>query len=38
VNEVRVADELAVQPGDVIRIGSPGIELQVIGVVEPHGA
>src|SRR5690606_9039285 len=32
VNEKRVAGETVVRPADVIRIGSPGIELQVIRV------
>ncbi|HEX6993770.1 MAG TPA: FHA domain-containing protein [Gammaproteobacteria bacterium] len=38
VNEKRVVGETVVRPADVIRIGSPGVELQVIRVVEPHGA
>jgi hypothetical protein len=33
VNEVRVAGELALRPGDVIRVGTPGVELQVIALV-----
>lgn len=38
VNEKRVAGETVVRPADVIRIGSPGVELQVIRVGDRHGA
>ncbi len=38
VNEKRVVDETVVRPADVIRIGSPGVELQVIRVVGSDGA
>ena len=34
VNERKVAGEVALQPGDVVRIGSPGVELRAV-VVEP---
>ncbi|NIW23760.1 MAG: FHA domain-containing protein, partial [Gammaproteobacteria bacterium] len=30
VNEKRISGEIALQPADVIRIGSPGEQLQVI--------
>jgi len=32
VNEKKVAGEVALQPGDVVRIGSPGIELRAVVV------
>jgi hypothetical protein len=32
VNERKVAGEVALQPGDVVRIGSPGIELRAVVV------
>ena len=38
VNEKRIAGETVLHPADVIRIGSPGAELQVIRVGGPHGA
>ena len=34
VNEKRVAGDTVVAPGDVIRIGSPGEQLQVIAFAE----
>jgi len=37
VNERRVSGELAIQPADVIRIGSPGEELQAIVIEEADG-
>lgn len=36
VNEKRVSGEATLQPADVIRIGSPGAELQVITVQTPE--
>jgi hypothetical protein len=38
VNELRVGGELALRPGDVIRVGTPGVELQVIALVDRDGA
>jgi len=38
INERRVSGEQTVQPADVIRIGSPGEELQAITVEEAGGA
>ena len=38
INEKRVSGEEALRPADVIRIGSPGVELQVIRVEPGHGA
>ena len=38
VNEKRISGETALQPADVIRIGSPGEQLQVIRVEQDHGA
>ena len=38
VNEKRISGETALRPADVIRIGSPGEEMQVITVVEPDGS
>jgi hypothetical protein len=32
VNEKKVAGEVALQPGDVVRVGSPGIELRAVVV------
>ena len=32
VNEKKVAGEVVLQPGDVVRVGSPGIELRAVGV------
>jgi hypothetical protein len=37
VNERRVAGEETLHPGDVIRIGSPGAELQVVTMEQVHG-
>lgn len=37
VNEKRVSDDLAILPADVIRIGSPGEELQAIAMGEANG-
>ena len=37
VNEKRVSGDLAIQPADVIRIGSPGEELQAIVMEETDG-
>ena len=37
VNEKRVSGDLAIQPADVIRIGSPGEELQAIAMEEANG-
>lgn len=37
VNERRIADETALSPADVIRIGSPGAELQAIRVEDGDG-
>ena len=37
VNEKRVSGDLAIQPADVIRIGSPGEELQAIVMEEADG-
>jgi hypothetical protein len=37
VNEARIAGEIALRPGDVIRLGTPGVELHVIGVVDRSG-
>ena len=34
VNERKVAGEVTLQPGDVVRVGSPGVELRAV-VVEP---
>jgi hypothetical protein len=38
VNEKRISGETALHPADVIRIGSPGEQLQVIRVEQDHGA
>jgi hypothetical protein len=38
VNEKRIAGEAVLHPADVIRIGSPGAELQVIRMEDSHGA
>ncbi|MGI9257691.1 MAG: FHA domain-containing protein, partial [Gammaproteobacteria bacterium] len=38
VNEKRVAGDLAIQPADVIRIGTPGEELQAILLETDNGA
>ena len=38
VNEKRVSGEVALRPEDVIRIGSPGEQLQAIRVENAHGA
>jgi hypothetical protein len=38
VNEKRVSGEATLQPADVIRVGSPGAELQVVSVEASHGA
>ena len=38
VNEKRISGEVALQPADVIRIGSPGEELQVIALEECGGS
>lgn len=38
VNERRVSGEEQLKPADVIRIGSPGAELQVVAVEAGHGA
>jgi len=38
VNEKRVSGEVALRPADVIRIGSPGEQLQVICVEQDSGA
>ena len=38
VNEKRVSGEVALHPADVIRIGSPGEELQVIALEERDGS
>lgn len=38
VNEKRISGETTLHPADVIRIGSPGEELQVISLDEDHGA
>jgi pSer/pThr/pTyr-binding forkhead associated (FHA) protein len=32
VNEKKVAGEVVLQPGDVVRVGSPGIELRAVVV------
>jgi pSer/pThr/pTyr-binding forkhead associated (FHA) protein len=37
VNEKRVSGEVSLQPADVIRIGSPGEQLQVICVERADG-
>jgi len=38
VNEKRVSGEVALRPADIIRIGSPGEQLQVIRMEDAHGA
>lgn len=38
VNERRVSGEELLKPADVIRIGSPGAEIQVVAVERGHGA
>lgn len=38
VNEKRISGEVALHPADVIRIGSPGEELQVIALEESGGS
>lgn len=38
VNERRVSGEEPLKPADVIRIGSPGAQLQVVSVESGHGA
>jgi len=38
VNERRIAGETVLHPADVIRIGSPGAELEVVRVEGRHGA
>ncbi|HEY5624152.1 MAG TPA: FHA domain-containing protein [Gammaproteobacteria bacterium] len=38
VNEKRVSEDLAIQPADIIRIGSPGEELQAIVLEASDGA
>lgn len=38
VNERRIAGEVVLRPADIIRIGTPGVELQVIGLVNDNGA
>ena len=38
VNEKRISGEVALHPADVIRIGSPGEELQVIALEECGGS
>lgn len=38
VNEKRVSGEIALQPADIIRIGSPGEQLQVICMESAHGS
>lgn len=38
VNEKRVAGEHTLRPGDVLRIGSPGVELQIVAVETHNGA
>jgi len=37
VNEKRISGEISLQPADVIRIGSPGEQLQVIRMEAGHG-
>jgi hypothetical protein len=37
VNEKRISGEVALHPADVIRIGSPGEQLQVIQIEDGHG-
>jgi pSer/pThr/pTyr-binding forkhead associated (FHA) protein len=37
VNEKRVSGETVLKPADVIRIGSPGAELMVIGLEANDG-
>jgi hypothetical protein len=38
VNEKRVAGEYALRAGDVVRIGSPGVELQIVALESQDGA
>src|SRR5690606_126444 len=38
VNEKRIAGEMALRAADVIRVGSPGIEMQIIRVESDHVA
>jgi hypothetical protein len=38
VNEKRVAGETVLARADVIRVGSPGAELEVVSMEPPHGA
>lgn len=38
VNEKRISGEETLRPADIIRVGSPGAELQVVTVENNHGA
>lgn len=38
VNDERVRGQLALQVGDVLRLGTPGVSLQLIRVMTDHGA
>ena len=38
VNEKRVSGEIELHPADIIRIGSPGEELQIIALEDRDGS
>ena len=38
VNDERIGGRLALQVGDVLRLGAPGVALELIRVLQDHGA
>lgn len=38
VNDERVGGRVVLQAGDVLRLGAPGVSLQLIRVLADHGA